>query len=59
LPPQLIPDAPGLPGPLAAQLSSPFVGRKRELTTLLSLRQRTEAGEGQVALVAGEAGSGK
>jgi DNA-binding SARP family transcriptional activator/tetratricopeptide (TPR) repeat protein len=57
--PQLVPDAPGLPGPLAARPSTPFVGRESELTTLRSLLQRAEAGEGQVALLGGEAGSGK
>jgi DNA-binding CsgD family transcriptional regulator/tetratricopeptide (TPR) repeat protein len=48
-----------LPGPLRLFPSSPFVGRSAELATLRALLPR-EAGErGRLALVGGEAGSGK
>jgi DNA-binding CsgD family transcriptional regulator/tetratricopeptide (TPR) repeat protein len=48
-----------LPGPLRLPPSSPFVGRSAELATLRALVPR-EAGErGRLALVGGEAGSGK
>jgi DNA-binding CsgD family transcriptional regulator/tetratricopeptide (TPR) repeat protein len=48
-----------LPGSLRLTPSFPFVGRPRELTLLRSLMPRA-GGEGRrVALVAGEAGSGK
>jgi DNA-binding SARP family transcriptional activator len=55
----VLPATPRLPGPLALEPSSPFVGRARELATLRSLLARVEEGNGQVALVAGEAGAGK
>jgi DNA-binding SARP family transcriptional activator len=57
--PQLVPEAPGLPGRLALRPASPFVGREREVALLGSLVERAEAGEGQVVLLAGEAGSRK
>ncbi|HEV7516263.1 MAG TPA: AAA family ATPase, partial [Thermoanaerobaculia bacterium] len=38
---------------------SPFVGREREIAVLLELREQAAAGHGQVAGIAGEAGSGK
>jgi DNA-binding CsgD family transcriptional regulator/tetratricopeptide (TPR) repeat protein len=48
-----------LPGPLRLPPSSPFVGRARELAALRALVPR-EAGErGRLALLGGEAGSGK
>jgi predicted ATPase len=48
-----------LPGPLSLPPSSPFVGRSAELAALRALVPR-EAGErGRLALVGGEAGSGK
>ena len=48
-----------LPGPLRLSPSSPFVGRSAELATLRTLLPR-EAGErGRLALLGGEAGSGK
>ena len=48
-----------LPGPLVPTPRSPFVGRARELELLRSLLGRAEAGDGALAVVAGEAGSGK
>jgi DNA-binding SARP family transcriptional activator len=50
---------PALPPQLALESPSPFVGRTRELATLHSLLERVEDGRGQVALLGGEAGSGK
>jgi DNA-binding CsgD family transcriptional regulator/tetratricopeptide (TPR) repeat protein len=48
-----------LPGPLRLPPPSPFVGRSAELAALRALVQR-EAGErGRLALLGGEAGSGK
>ncbi len=48
-----------LPGPIRLPPSSPFVGRSAELATLRTLIPR-EAGErGRLALLGGEAGSGK
>src|ERR1700729_730047 len=48
-----------LPGPLGLSPPSPFVGRSAELATLRALVPR-EAGErGRLALLGGEAGSGK
>jgi class 3 adenylate cyclase/tetratricopeptide (TPR) repeat protein len=38
---------------------TPFVGRQRELETLLECFERAEAGAGQVALLVGEPGIGK
>jgi len=38
---------------------TPLVGRDRELATLLDLFQKVKSGQGQVVLVAGEAGIGK
>lgn len=38
---------------------TPFVGRRREMATLLELGERAAAGEGQVVGIAAEAGSGK
>ncbi|MDQ6817066.1 MAG: AAA family ATPase, partial [Actinomycetota bacterium] len=50
---------PKLPGPLRLTPSFPFAGRSRELATLRTLIPRAE-GEGlRLALVGGEAGSGK
>jgi class 3 adenylate cyclase len=50
----------GVRGRLAAARSlTPFVGREEELRLLLSRWQRACAGEGQLALVVGEAGIGK
>jgi DNA-binding SARP family transcriptional activator len=48
-----------LPGPLLPASPFPFVGRLDELVTLRALIERTEQGEGGLALVAGEAGAGK
>jgi DNA-binding SARP family transcriptional activator len=48
-----------LPSPLALRPAYPFVGRARELSLLGSLLQFAGEGERQVALLAGEAGSGK
>ncbi len=59
IPPPLLPAAPGVPETLRLRPSSPFVGRGRELSTLRSLMQRAEDGDGQVALLGGEAGGGK
>jgi DNA-binding CsgD family transcriptional regulator/tetratricopeptide (TPR) repeat protein len=48
-----------LPGPLRLTPSFPFAGRSRELATLRALLPRA-AGEGRrIALIGGEAGSGK
>ena len=50
----------GVRGRLAAARSlTPFVGRDEELRLLLSRWQRAREGEGQLALVVGEAGIGK
>ena len=38
---------------------TPYIGRERELTTLVELFGRAKAGHGQVAFIAGEAGIGK
>lgn len=38
---------------------TPYTGREKELAILLSLLERTAAGEGQVATILGEAGLGK
>jgi hypothetical protein len=43
----------------AARGLTPFVGREEELRLLLSRWQRAREGEGQLALVVGEAGIGK
>jgi class 3 adenylate cyclase len=43
----------------AARGLTPFVGREEELALLLSRWQRAREGEGQLALVVGEAGIGK
>jgi len=48
-----------LPGPLRLVSSWPFVGRSRELATLGALLERLEDEGCIVALVGGEAGSGK
>jgi DNA-binding CsgD family transcriptional regulator len=50
---------PALPGPLRLPPSSPFVGRSSELATLRALVPRELGERGRVALIAGEAGSGK
>ena len=50
---------PGLPGPLRLTPSFPFVGRERELATLRTLLPDAEGDGARVALLAGEAGSGK
>src|SRR5580765_4161236 len=58
--PPLIGDAIVLPGPLRVASAFPFVGRERELTTLRSIiAQAAESDGGRVALLSGEAGSGK
>jgi DNA-binding SARP family transcriptional activator len=60
LPPPLVRDPITLPGALKGASPFPFVGRARELATLRSLLALTEEGDGgQVALISGEAGSGK
>lgn len=52
--------ASGVRGRLAAASSlTPFVGRERERQTLAELWERAQDGEGQAALIAGEAGIGK
>ncbi|MEN8181687.1 MAG: AAA family ATPase [Myxococcota bacterium] len=38
---------------------TPFVGRKREVASLLELWRRAQQGEGQAVLISGEAGLGK
>jgi DNA-binding SARP family transcriptional activator/DNA-binding CsgD family transcriptional regulator len=48
-----------LPGPIRLSSPYPFVGRSRELTTLRTLVPRASAEGRRVALVGGEAGSGK
>jgi DNA-binding CsgD family transcriptional regulator/tetratricopeptide (TPR) repeat protein len=48
-----------LPGPLRLEPSLPFVGRARELATLRTLMPRAEGEGRRIALVGGEAGSGK
>src|SRR5438552_15039891 len=48
-----------LPGPLRLRPASPFVGRARELATLETLVPRAEGEGRRIALIGGEAGSGK
>jgi DNA-binding CsgD family transcriptional regulator/tetratricopeptide (TPR) repeat protein len=48
-----------LPGPLRLGSSSPFVGRVRELETLRTLVPRLPGEGRRIALIGGEAGSGK
>ena len=48
-----------LPGPLRPPPSSPFVGRSRELAALRALVPRETGERGRLALLGGEAGSGK
>jgi DNA-binding CsgD family transcriptional regulator/tetratricopeptide (TPR) repeat protein len=48
-----------LPGPLRLPASSPFVGRSAELAALRALVPRETGEGGRLALVSGEAGSGK
>jgi DNA-binding SARP family transcriptional activator/DNA-binding CsgD family transcriptional regulator len=48
-----------LPGPIRLSSPYPFVGRTREVKTLRTLVPRASAGGRRVALVGGEAGSGK
>jgi DNA-binding CsgD family transcriptional regulator len=50
---------PKLPGPLRLEPSFPFAGRSRELATLRSLIPDDESPEFRLALIGGEAGSGK
>ncbi len=50
---------PQLPGPVQLLASSPFVGRSRELVTLRALVPHAEGEGRRIALVGGEAGSGK
>jgi DNA-binding SARP family transcriptional activator len=58
--PPLVGDEITLPAPLRVSSPFPFVGREHELTLLSSLLRSVEEGEGgQVAVVGGEAGSGK
>ncbi len=49
----------GAPARPRGQELSPFVGRAREMAVLEELRGQAEAGHGQVAGIAGEAGAGK
>jgi DNA-binding SARP family transcriptional activator len=59
-PPQLAsPGSIALPGPLVTAPPFPFVGRARELTTLRSLLERADHGEGGLVLLSGEPGGGK
>src|SRR5918911_1777548 len=51
--------ASALPGPLRLAPSFPFVGRPRELATLRSLMPWAASEGRRIALVGGEAGSGK
>ena len=53
------PSAPLVPGPLRLTPSFPFVGRSDELAGLQELLARAEGDGRRVALVGGEAGSGK
>jgi len=48
-----------LPGPLSLPPTSPFVGRSAELAALRTLVPREASERGRLALVGGEAGSGK
>jgi DNA-binding CsgD family transcriptional regulator/tetratricopeptide (TPR) repeat protein len=48
-----------LPGPLRLPPSSPFVGRSAELASLRALVPRDAGERGRLALLGGEAGSGK
>ena len=48
-----------LPGQLRSLPTSPFVGRLRELAALLALVPRADGERRRIALVGGEAGSGK
>ena len=48
-----------LPGPLRLTPSFPFVGRSGEFATLRALLPDAASEEGRIALLAGEAGSGK
>ncbi len=50
---------PELPGPLRLSPPSPFVGRTAELATLRALMPRAEGEDRRIALLGGEAGSGK
>jgi predicted ATPase/DNA-binding CsgD family transcriptional regulator len=52
-------DPPELPGPLRLTPSFPFVGRAGELATLRALLPDGASEGGRIALLAGEAGSGK
>ena len=45
--------------PRVRQTLTPFVGRDEEIALLLDLWRRAAAGEGQVAMLSGEAGIGK
>src|SRR5262245_16238833 len=48
-----------LPGPLVPSSPFPFVGRATELSTLRTLLDCAEGGQGAVVLLSGEAGAGK
>ena len=50
---------PQLPGPLRSSPPSPFVGRAAELATLRALVPRAQGEQRRIALLGGEAGSGK
>jgi len=50
---------PQLPGPLRLDSFSPFVGRARELASLRALVPRLDGEGRRIALIGGEAGSGK
>jgi len=54
-----VPPAPRLPVSIGAQPAPRFVARERELARLHAFLDRALAGGGGVALIAGEAGSGK
>ncbi len=60
-PSPLVPSAPPGQGPpaVAVQPSSRFVAREHELARLNALLEQALAGQGGLALIAGEAGSGK
>ena len=51
--------APSAAGPVPPPLTLPFVGREREFAALVGAYQAARAGQLQVVVLAGEAGSGK
>jgi DNA-binding SARP family transcriptional activator/predicted ATPase len=59
-PPELIAEPPPFPDEELAEVERPvFVARERELTQLDMFLDLAQAGQGRVAFIAGEAGSGK